>query len=134
MSNCPCPPMLFWKKTGSHKKWIWGQKSRFLKRALSAPNHVPAITVKSCENKSTVLFSQINISLLPFFNFFWQKMDFGPILRFWPQRKNGCFSVSTLRIFFNEYIFLVQTHVRWDYRGQTGGNLNELVQLLCVEG
>ena len=78
-----------------------------------------------------VLFSKINMSLLPFFYFFlWKKMDFGPILRFWPQRKNGCFSVSTLRIFFNEYIFLVQTHVRWDYRGRTGGNLNEFMLLI----
>ena len=61
------------------------------------PDHVPAIIVKSCENKE-VPFSPMNISLLAFFNKKnWQKMDFGPILRFWPQRKISRFSFPTLR-------------------------------------
>ena len=28
---------------------------------------------------------------------FWQKMDFWPVLQFWLQRKNGRFTVPTLR-------------------------------------
>ena len=83
------------KKTGSLKKF--GPKSGFLKHSLSTPDHVPAICVKSCENKK-VPFSHINISLLPVFDFFWgQKMDFWPVLWFWPQRKNGRFTVPSLR-------------------------------------
>ena len=94
-STCPCPPMVFWKKTGSHwKNWIFGQKSGFLKHTFSTPYHVPSICVKSCENKK-VPFFQINISLLPFFKSFLAKN--WPILQFWPLRKNGPFSVPTLR-------------------------------------
>ena len=52
-------------------------------------------------NHQKVPFSHINISLLPVFNFnfltFWQKMDFWPVLQFWLQRKNGRFTVPTLR-------------------------------------
>ena len=78
-----------------------------------------------------VLFSKINMSLLPFFYFFlWRKKwILGPFCDFGPNAKMVFFPFL-LWIFFNEYIFLVQTHVRWDYRGRTGGNLNEFILLI----
>ena len=71
--------------------WIMTYKCRapndhfvvFLKRALSTPDHVPAISVKSFENKK-VPFSKINISLSAFFKKIGKKWisgqfcDFGP--------------------------------------------------------
>ena len=73
------------KKTGSHwKNWIFGQKSGFLKRALSDDDHVPAICVKSSEKKTFNFFK----------NFFYGFMAYFAIL---VKRKNVRFSVHTLR-------------------------------------
>ena len=58
-SLCQCPPMAFWKKGSHWKKLTFWSKIRIFE-TFTAPNHVPAISMKSCENK--VPFSQINIS------------------------------------------------------------------------
>ena len=42
------------------------------KHSLSTPNHVPATTGQSCENKK-VPFSQINVSLLAVFGWLFSK-------------------------------------------------------------
>ena len=77
--------------------WIMTYKCRapndhfvvYLKRALSTPDHVPAISVKSFENKK-VPFSQINISLLPFSTFFLgKKWIFGPFCNLGPNAKTS---------------------------------------------
>ena len=88
----------FCQKTRSHtKKRIFGPKSGFLgpkKTPLLRPNHVLATTGQSCQKKK-VPFSQMNISLLANFGFFfWKNTYFRPVFHFSAKRKNGRFSVN----------------------------------------
>ena len=98
-----------YKKTDFRPKIrnFWPKK----KGSLSTPNHVPAITEQSCENKK-VPFSQINGSLLAVLGLlFSKKLIFGPfcnILQFLAKRKIGRFSVFSIRTasVFNQDYFL----------------------------